>query len=342
MFHLVTKEQWQSLFKITDQIKNSAPWKQFSSNEIITIYKEGAEEPTFYSILGEKNDHCGVSIYFGYQALAGFLQLMQFGSEIPFSAFIAYQNCLTTYYGARNSLGSGDLSALELAEYHQPPGSIGYPFFRSYIPGYAPWYLGPEEVDRLTNALNDFNHCLHLQEIKAVDVNYKAKESLCFHQLSDGNWEVSAETLPTFSIEYQTLLFEDELLIARLKKLPKTARSMEVDISYLPNPLTAKHGFRPIFPRICILADHDAGMIEDQQVLEEEQDHHKVLIDMLLENIRENGRPRLIIIRTGSLRYLLEDLSKKTGIQLEERFNLEIIDDFMGLLGNFPPPFHSL
>lgn len=337
MFHLATKEQWQSLFKISDQIKNNTPWKRFRNNEIIAVYKDGTDEPIFYSILGEENDHCGVSVYFGYQALAGFFQLLQFGSEIPFSALIAYQNCLTVYYSSRASLGNGDLSSIELAEYQPQVGPLGYPFFRSYIPGYAPWYLEPSEVDRLTGALNDLYTGLQLLEKKAVDANYKNQECLCFHQLSDGSWEVLAEKLPVFSVEYQTLQFEDELFIARLKKLPKTARSIEVDINYLPNPLTAKYGFRPIFPRICILADHDGGFIENQQVLEEQQDHHKVLIEMLLESIRENGRPRLIIIRSGTLRYLLEDLCKKTGIQLEERTNLEIIDDFMGLLGNFPP-----
>ncbi len=336
MLHFPTKDQWQALFVISEKIKMDAPWKRFQSNEIITIKKSKEEEPIFCSILGEDSDHYGVAVFFGYQALAGFFQLLSLGKEIPFSTFIAYQNCLTVYFADRSALGNGDFSAMEIADYPPQPGPIGHTFFRSYLPGYAPWYLESSEVKRLTHALEHLNETLAHLNKEGGNHSLQKGETICYQELADGTWELTTERLPVFSIEYQTIQFEDELFIARLKRLPKTARCLEVDINYMPNPLTAKYSFRPLFPRICIIADHDGGFIDHQQVLEEQQNHNKALLELLLENIRENGRPRLILVRPGPVCYILKDLCKKIGTKLEERPGLEIIDDFMSLLGNFP------
>lgn len=331
---LPTDLQWRELFAISEKIRALEPWRRYTSAQLFMIAAETETEPIFCSVLGNQEEYCGVSLYRGYEALNGFLKILEAGEEPPFLTITANQHCVTVYFAEDNLLGAGDITAMHKGNYAPKVGVLNQIFFRSYAPGFSPWYIDKNEAQSAIANLNIFYNML--MAAKEMSPNFKNGE-VVYASDSSGEWQYTTSPLPSFEVEENSLEIRDELMIAKLKRLPRTGKSFEIELSYLPNPVSGKGQLRPIFPRICIIANHDEGTIERQVVLDEDEDAVAALYAMLTQTLKEVGRPRLLIIRKNNILHLVDDLCKKINIPIEERTRLEIIDDFLNMIGNFNP-----
>ncbi|MEG2149105.1 MAG: hypothetical protein RRY24_06750 [Clostridiales bacterium] len=335
MFELPSVVQWKTLFGISEKLRIMEPWKHYKNTEIITIKNKNSEEPLFCSISGTQDECCGISVYNGYQSLSGLFNILRAGIDPPFHTVIGNQQCLTAYFGEKKLMGQGDFGAMEYCEYVPRTGLMNQIFFRTYEPGLAPWYIDAQESQILIDALESLYQGLKKAENQNLSMH--KGETLLITQVDYDNYELSLTPLPSFTLEEKVLEIKDELYIAKLKKLPRTSLAMEVDLAYLTNPVAGKLSARPIFPRIIIVANHDEGTVENQIILDEEANEVDELLTFLTDSFREIGRPRLLIIRKEGIKNRISDLCKKINVPIEERSNLEIIDDFLGLVGNYHP-----
>ncbi len=336
MFEIPEARQWAQLFAISKKIRQLEPWRRYNSSEIITIKAASEQEPIFCTILGAEEDYYGVSVFPSYADLAGHLKILAAGSEPPLQIILQNQSCVNLYFGEKDILSPGDRSAMEYGEYLPEPGPLNQIFFRTYTPGLAPWYINAQEAGILIRALNMLYDCLTTAEAKVIHTK-KASETLYFTNAASGNWHCEVKLLPSLETKVKEYLIHDELFLGRLKRLPRVATAIELESAYVTSPVVDGNSPRPCFPRMVAIADHDEGTIEAHKILEFSENLNEEIISLLAEYIKNNGRPRLLIIRKNGLYNTIKYFCEKTGIAIEERRNLEIVDDFLGLIGEQPP-----
>lgn len=336
MTELPESTQWRDLFAIALKIRRREPWRKYKKTDIITLNLEEGQT-VFCSILGAEDDYYGVTVYPDTESLKGFLKIREAGDDPSLDVILENQQCLTAYFGERDILSPGDHSAMEYGEYSPEPGPLNQLFFRTYTPGLAPWYITGSEADILIKSLTLLYAGLNTDKAKKLTPPWEKGESLCFTPDNLGCCYTAIVPLPHIDLEEPVYIIQDELFTARLKKLPRSTACIELAATYISSPIMDGGSPRPCFPRMAALADHDQGIIETHKIITQEQDLSQEIINILREYIVTSGRPRLLIIRKNNIYNNICDFCKKINLPIEEREELEIVDDFLGLINGSDP-----
>ena len=327
MFEIPTKEQWQTLFTAASSLNKKEPWKIFPE-ELIFVFPAEEEENTFYATVhGYEEEVLGISIYAEKEDIEKYLRILKLGDHASFSAILENKSCVTAIFGEEIHLGPGDVTAMKEGDYKPNPTLIhDCIFFRSYRPGRAPWYINQDEAKLLIRGLKAFN--------KATELFHETVEDPAKFMAQYTEKENRVTVIPfddSLKTEKENVV-KDDFYVARLKQLKHTGRSIEMDVSYMTNPVSGQLSDIPFFPKICIIADVDEGYIADQCIFEETTEEEEAFYTFLANYFNKNGLPRKIMIRYGSTGFLMRDLCKRLHITLKENEELPLIDDFMSMI----------
>ncbi len=328
MFQIPTPEQWQKLFPLAEELLTTEPWRRFPEELIFRLNTKARKEPYYATVHGYEEDAIGVSVYDSEDDIRKYMNIIGHEGEITFQTIIANQSCVTVIFGEKAFLSPGDETAMKEGNY-TPADEHHCVFFRKNRPGFAPWYIEQDDVLRLTHALTAFNRAATLFDAEVPDPE---KAMIVFDE-SDGGDTVSVADFDPALIEEKEDIVKDDFYVARLKRLKRTGRAIEVDICYLNNAVGSQLGPIPFYPKLCVIADTDEGFIADQCIFEETSDEEEAFFELIAKYFSENGLPRKIKIRRENTGHLFHDLCKRLKITLEERDELYFIDDFLKMIG---------
>ena len=333
MFEIPTGEQWRTLFAVADQVRQAEYWKKYPEEMIFCFEDENQISPFYVTVHGHEEEVLGVSVYKDRADIKKYLKILAEGEDVSFQTIIANQSCVSVLFGAQDQLGPGDYTAMELAGYKPSELPRGNIYFRSYRPGATPWYIGSDEVALLTKGLGAFIDAAKLLGDETIDV---AGESVLCRRES-GKTKVSIVEFDESLREGEAVVVKDDFYVARLKRLKRNGRCLEVDICYMSTPVGSNVGPQPFFPKLCLIADTDQGIIGDQCIFEEIGDENEAFFEFIAQYLIKNGLPRKINMRRSTIAYLLSDLCQRLNITLTEQKELAIIDDFLNMVGGFAP-----
>jgi hypothetical protein len=167
--------------------------------------------------------------------------------------------------------------------------------------------------------------------------SFHAEDEMVVCKKVGGEIDVKTAPFDESLKEKRALFVKDDFYVARLKRLKKNGKCLEIDICYMNSPVGSNIGPVPFFPKLCVIADIDQGYIADQCIFEEGANEEEAFFDFIAKYFNENGLPRKINIRENATHYLLSDLCRRLNIMLEEYNQLAMIDDFLNMVGNFSP-----
>ena len=331
MFQIPTEKQWQALFAVSEQLRKTQCWQTYPEELIFAFIRNG--ETQFYiTVHGYEEEVKGISVYRNLREIQHYMTILQGGDDVSAQTIIGNQSCVSVIFTDRQQLGSGDMTAIRQGNFTPEESDTGYIIFRDYQPGKTPWYIGAAEAELLTDGLVAFAGLLATAEFQVPN----PKEKMI--QVTRLSGKIEVETVPLDSGFYyqEEDIVKDDFYIARLKRLKHNGRSLEIDLCYLANPVSSEIGSVPFFPKMCLIADRDEGYIADQGIFEEIADEIDAFFELIAKYFSENGLPRSISIRRENTAFMLNDLCKKLNIELHYQNELEIIDDFVGMIGGMP------
>ena len=139
------------------------------------------------------------------------------------------------------------------------------------------------------------------------------------------------------SMEYASFYLTDELKIRKLQNLGRRrGPAWEVDTFYSPGPVQETKGERPYYPKVCLVYDQGRGMILGFDVVKnirEEGSKFLELVSRLIEECKQP--PSRILVQREETYYLLFDFCKQVGINLENVYVLENLDEARYEMRNF-------
>lgn len=313
-------EEWKQLYEAAMCFQQESPWEWMWDSDIFGVRNPADGDIGYCCVLGRAGEVFGMAAYLGTEGLEGFLKIKNKKTVVNEDDDIMHSNkCLLVSFEKKNVLEKADkeiISNLGL-EFR---GKNAWPLFRSYLPGYFPWYLNKEQAVFLA-------HCLH--QSKETALQYKENPRL-FDARSEENYFVRIQDKDNPEKEWKNswlsplplhrvLLVSRELDKKRLENISQTAargrQAWEVDSFYSPAYIAEK-GKRPYYPITIIFVDSASFFILNAHVTAMEK--FRMEIDTkLLETIEQAGViPQEIWVNKEETAFLLEKVTEALGIKI--------------------------
>jgi hypothetical protein len=308
-----TLDEWRKLYEAAIGIKELAPWQWMPETDIFGVQNPETGETGFVSVMGAVGEHYAVAVYLGAEGLYKFWDLQRAGPFAEPERMLEIPELQASFEDRRMLRDEDHRIIKDLGLKFR--GQNAWPMFRSYRPGFFPWFLEADEVRFLAHALE-----------QTLDVTARLKtdsslletpdEESCLvrvpHQNGDALvWEDQVIPVPPPGPVDITLVMDEEAL-EEAKQLPSSRYSVEMDLFLLPSPVKEKKDERPYFPYV-LLTVHENGMVFGSELLPPvpslESMWELVPLNAVQQLVRADMMPREIRVRSEILFQLLRPLA---------------------------------
>ncbi|MBM3236075.1 hypothetical protein FJZ31_07215 [Candidatus Poribacteria bacterium] len=329
-----TLDEWSKLYQAVIRVKKIAPWEWMTETDIFGVQNPETNQLGFISFMGMLGEHFAVAVYLNPEGLYSFWGFQRLAdtapSEVLFEVLLGLLH-LQASFENRNELHQKDRDLIkELGLKFR--GRQAWPMFRSYRPGFCPWYLEAWEVCFLTHALE-----------QAAEVALRFKDdSTMLDTSNDSSYLVRAPRK-----EKGTLVWTDRIVtvpppeaklipikidvdaLAAVEKLPQVRQRFEMDCFILPTRIAEKDT-RPFFPYMLLLIESNSGMILSTELLQPHPSLEvmwgSVPMTLVSQFARFGVLPSQISVRSPLLIQLLQPLAEALGFELKATPVLRSLD----------------
>ena len=154
---------WRNLYNAAIEFKKTGCWEWMLDSDVFGVQNPVTGEIGYCCIMGYLGAHLALAVYQGTDGLETYLKMQR--GKLPENEIelLMLQKCLMASFEDREILSEKDREIIsELGLKFR--GRQQWPLFRSYRPGYHPWYLTRDEAEYLT---------LSLQQAEEVALRFK-------------------------------------------------------------------------------------------------------------------------------------------------------------------------
>ena len=328
----VSLKAWKDLYEIALRYRDLKPWGFLSDDALFGVKDPVTGQIGYCCVLGTLGGIFGLCIYRGSEGLA-FYESLKSGELTPEDDDVAtMQNALLADFTDRRDLEKEGLSIIKALNL-KIRGRKQYPLFRSYLPGYAPWFLTEDEVHFLTFAL----HC-------ACDLfeDYK-KDPMILESVKDGHylvylpqegekdsvsWRKQCLKSEPFAEPVIPQIILNELQLQKIKKMDLIQDTpWEADFFSMPG-MVIQDKDRPYLGRIVIVAHQDSGFLFSVNLIQDDAEPHIVLVEGILYSIeRHKILPSEIRFKNKITAEIAKPLAEALGFKITLSKNLDAINE---------------
>jgi len=287
--------------------------------------------------MGRLGEYFALGVYLGTMGLESYRKIQAGAVHRDFEGFMILE-CLMAAFWERRMLQKGDLGVIKSLGL-KFRGHNAWPLFRSYQPGYHPWYLTSSEARFLTVALQQATH-LALRFRDDPTLLTPPEKSQYFVRVPEREgegWRWTDRWLTPTPIE-KTEVAAPAMDEARLQRIIKSAYprrgGWEVDFFYSPQGVQER-GQRPYYPHVILIVDRDSGFILGTELLKP-MTYASELPDKFLDTIeRLRFLPEKVLIRQAPAFKLLEPIASRLGIRLALVKRLKALEEAQAAMFRF-------
>jgi hypothetical protein len=329
---------WRGLYNTAVEFKKNACWEWMLDSDVFGIQNPANGEIGYCCIMGHLGEHFALAVYLGTEGLQVYLKMQR--GEITEGNFDAFtiQKCLMASFEDRNFLSKEDRDIIKKLGL-KFRGRNEWPMFRSYQPGYHPWYLTKDESKYLALALQQtMEVSLRFEENPDMLIPSKKNHYMVRVSKKKGNrlqwvdkW-MKPEPLSKSEVAVPPI---NEVRLQRIKKTVKRrGGTLEADFFYSPAPV--KEGKeRPYYPYTILYVDSHSGLIRNADVAKPLE--HMVEFPNGLMDLIENAgiRPNEILVRREEAFELLKLIASRLDIRLRLVERLEMLEQVESAMFQF-------
>ncbi len=331
-------EQWQRLYQLAVEVKAMAPWNWMMEDDLFGVENPDSDEMGFVSVMGAAGEHFAVTVYLGSAGLRGFMAMHEDGRQETVREIFFTIPQVQVSFEDRDLLTGEDRGVIKTLGL-KFRGRNAWPWFRSYLPGYAPFYLSAAEARFLTCAL---------EQVLIVAPRFREDLSLFYGEEDEEEDEDRGMFIRAYSAtaagdvwtdRYQrefsshvtsVVVRVDNATLDRLGSLPQRKMIVEIDAFMLPQAVQEGKS-RPKYAYPLMLVDADSGYVLGFELMHVETTLEEMWSRMpgaILDQLAQMGlKPSMIKIRPGVLQGLLEPVAKEVGIKVQSSARLPMLDE---------------
>jgi len=328
---------WQRLYEAAIAYKEAGCWNWMLDSDIFGVKDLITGEIGYCCILGAAGEVFGMAVYRGSEGLRVYLKLLSRETGRRDPDFLFIHRCLMADFHDREELDKADRDVIRSLGL-KFRGRNAWPQFRSYLPGYFPWYLTESEARFLAIALEQaLNVCQRFRHNPSLlDSPRSGAYLVRTAREKEGQLRWQDEWLEPKPLEEKVLSFEplDEARLARIKNTLSPADQIwEGDFFHVNNPI--KEEGRPFYPRLFVWADASSGLLLTQD-MNHPDEPITILRESLIRVAEKSGvLPCQIRVRRQEAFELLSPLAASLKIKLVKAGALHAIDEFRRGLSDY-------
>ncbi len=331
-----TRKQWKLAYELADPIKQMQPWRSFWEREYLGFINPFTEEPAFISLMGRGGEHFAVAVYPDAASLYRMHELSTNESLDPLDLMFVPHFQLS--FENRDMVEKEDRAVMkELGRTYR--GRFAWPIFRTYDPGFIPWFITQKKLELLCRALYLIGEELprYAAQLSTIELDTRFDESCEVFMLDTGTEDAfrvidrPAEKRIDPELDFST--------IAVAKGWKPIENIIEFDMSFLPMPVDDYE--RPYFPSVLMAVVEDAGMIVGFSMLQPIPDYSSMLKKLpsaFLESLSSHGViPHEVLVRNKQVFHALKPLASAIGFKLSIRDHLPAAKEALDSMLDMPP-----
>ncbi|MDQ3754185.1 MAG: hypothetical protein M3371_05570 [Acidobacteriota bacterium] len=295
------------LYEAAVRVKELAPWEWMEESDIFGVQQPETGELGFVSIMGMAEEHFAVALYQGAEGLYGLWDLASGDLEENPQRLLEIPQ-LQASFEDRDGLDKQDREVIKKLGL-KFRGAHAWPMFRSYRPGFMPWFVTAEESRFLT---------LALEQTLAVAPRVRENPDLLVDEDDEEDESYLVRVPAPEPVSIPVVL--DVETVGQLKQLPQRDFELEIDLLAMPTPI-GERGERPSLPYLLLLADARSGMIIGFELMKVESSLAEMQGQIPLKlshTLAQAGTvPTEISVRSEMLLQLLNPLCQILQIKLE-------------------------
>ncbi len=331
-----TLKEWRTLYQAAIRVKEIAPWEWMTETDVFGVQDPDTNELGFVSVMGMLGEHLSLAVYLGPRGLYGFWDFQEMADSASPEQLLELCH-LQASFENREELTQNDRDVIKKLGLRFR-GRQAWPMFRSYRPGFLPWYVEPAEARLLTYALDQaVEVALRFKEDPAVlapsgDDNYLVRVPR-----EEGGtlvWEDEVVTVPPVDPEPIPIAMDVDVL-EKVKRLPRSQHTLEIDFFMIPARMEER-GTRPYFPYILLVVERESGMILASELLKPEPSleamRGSVPVRLVYLFAKMGVVPRQIRVRSPLLSQLLQPPAEELGFKIRRTRALRSLDQAKAFL----------
>lgn len=319
--------EWQALYAAADQFKKAKCWEWMAEDDLFGVKDPESDVIAFCCIMGAGGEHQALAAYSGPAGLNSYLELADPDNDNDDFDKMFSQKCLMGSFEDREMLEKEDLKIIkDLGLRYR--GQNQWPVFRSYEPGFSPWFINAAQCRFLTYIF---------QQALEVSLRVRSNQNLLgapsqFNFLvrtpagkQPFSWTDEYHTIEPEPTNYVSVEIANEIMLKKLRSLKtQPGLTLEADVFYLPAPVREEG--RPYLPLVAFLLDHNQKMIIGYEMFREIQTQGFRCLDLLVRHIFKIGKlPAKLLVSQERSYYLYEKICGQLGISLERNPKLPLM-----------------
>ena len=326
-------EEWRELYEAAVAFAEAAPWQWMWDSDQFGVQDPESGEIGYGSVMGRLGQHFALAVYRGSEGLAGLWQMREEGPRAQRDpmAVLTLQDCLMASCEDRGLLKKADLDLIKALGL-KFRGRNAWPLFRSYQPGYAPWFLTAPEARFLTQCLQQALEVAHRfrENPDLLPMPEPQGESLVRVPVKQGDRWVWKDTLqrpaPLRPLQAEASPPMDEARLQHLRELPSTRGVLQMDSFYSNATIKGEEDERPWYPQIVLAADAESGFILGTELVRADEVPATLVKQFMGILARVGQRPERIEVHREELRVLLKSAAARLGIRVIRVQRLPALD----------------
>jgi hypothetical protein len=331
-------KEWQRLYSVASEFNKLEFWNWMYEDNLFGVQNPEDGEIGYCCIMGSLGEMFAIAVYLGTDGLEGCFRIQSGEIEGTDPDIIASQKCLMASFEDRSYLQKEDIQIIKKLGL-KFRGRNRWPVFRSYLPGYFPWFLTKSEALFLTVAIE-----------QAIDVALRFREDEKMLTVPDedeylvrvpdkiGDIVLWKDMWMKPAPVEKTRVFDnrvDETRIHRIKKKAiRTDAVWEIEIAFSPTPVAEKKE-RPSFPRMFVVMDQRSGLALDFHLSEISDDASEFRDHFLGFLEKMEGLPQEILIKKEETLQLLEPITSLLKIKVCQVSKLLAFEEFHNAMFDF-------
>jgi len=325
----VDLDLWRDLYEIASRVRALAPWTWMDEIDIFGVEMLEDAGLIFVSVMGAIGEHYSVAVYPSAAAMTAFWALHHDEHASPEQVLEIPQVQLS--FENREFLEREDRRIIKQLGLNFR-GENAWPRFRSYRPGFAPWFLEKGEATMLHAALKQLLDVGPRLQVDPSPVRASDPQTYLVRSLkrgSDGDkWTDEFRKIPPVDVSIPRVLPGADA-VRQCHALPIVENGIEVDFFLVPAPIGDGKA-RPLYPYSLLIVESASGSVVGQEMLVVKNSMNEMLCSIpakLIDRFKEFGvRPARLIVRPGRLADIVRPTCEALGIGLRTQRKLPQLD----------------
>jgi hypothetical protein len=323
-------QEWRRLYEAAIQLKRQAPWEWMTEADNFGVQDPDTGELSFVSVMGMLGEHFAIALYPGAGAFHQFLRLEEAGNLATPEAVLEIPQVQASFED-RDMLQQRDREIIKSLGL-KFRGRNAWPLFRTYSPGFLPWFLDREEARILAYGL---------EQLLEVAPRFREEPGL-LHPAEVGSFLIRTSRRDGSSLVWTDVIRpvpppEDAAIpvvidpgaLESLKDVPIKAFSLEIDVFMVPSEVREK-GARPYFPYMLLMVEAGSGFAMGFELLKAHpslQDMWGRVPDHVVQKLAGLGTmPAEVRVSSPLLFQVLQPVTGQLGLNITQTDHLPALD----------------